>query len=61
MRHRARELLAGQRTAALNGVSPKSASSRAGQQHVYDLKRLAVNGFDEYGLVPDYARAAVVS
>ena len=61
MRHRARELLAGQRTAALNalrGIWPRSASSAQGAQHAYDLKRLAVDGFDEYGevVVPDCVR-----
>src|SRR5271166_210860 len=65
MRHRARELLAGQRTAALNAlrghlaeigvVAPQNA------HHAYDLKRLAADGFDEYGeaLVPDCVRVAL--
>ncbi len=59
MRHRARELLAGQRTAALNALRGHLAEigvvAPQGAQHAYDLKRLAVDGFDEYGevVVPD--------
>jgi hypothetical protein len=52
MRHRARELLAGHRTATLNarrgGIWPRSASSRRRRAARYDLKRLAVDCFDEY-------------
>jgi transposase len=53
MRHRARELLAGQRHGGLNalrwdlaeiGVVPPQ-----GVRHAYDLKRLAGDGFDENG------------
>jgi transposase len=56
MRHRARELLAGQRTAALNGLRGHLAeigvvAPQGARRHAYDLKRLAVAGFDEYGEV----------
>jgi hypothetical protein len=43
---------------------PRSASSRRRpRHHAYDLKRLAVDGFDEYGevLVPDCVRVALRS
>ena len=44
MRHRARELLAGQRTAALNALRGQRAEigivAPQGTQHAYDLKRL---------------------
>src|SRR5271165_2669823 len=65
MRHRARELLAGQRTAALNALRGHLAEigvvAPQGAQHAYDLKRLAVDGFDEYGevVVPDYVCVAL--
>ena len=65
MRHRARELLAGQRTAALNALRGHLAEigviAPQGVQHAYDLKRLAVDGFDEYGevVVPDCVRVAL--
>ncbi|MBV9289027.1 MAG: IS110 family transposase [Hyphomicrobiales bacterium] len=65
MRHRARELLAGQRTAALNALRGHLAEigviAPQGVQHAYDLKRLAVDGFDEYGevVVPDSVRVAL--
>ena len=65
MRHRARELLAGQRTAALNALRGHLAEigvvAPQGAQHAYDLKRLAVDGFDEYGevVVPDCVRVAL--
>src|SRR6478736_8057100 len=65
MRHRVRELLAGQRTAALNALRGHLAEigviAPQGAQHAYDLKRLAVDGFDEYGEVevPDCVRAAL--
>src|SRR5271170_5245217 len=55
MRHRARELLAGQRTAALNALRGHLAEigvvAPQGAQHAYGLKRLAGGGFDEYGEV----------
>ena len=65
MHHRARELLAGQRTAALNALRGHLAEigviAPQGVQHAYDLKRLAVDGFDEYGevVVPDSVRVAL--
>ena len=65
MRHRARELLAGQRTAALNALRGHLAEigvvAPQGAHHAYDLKRLAVDGFDEYGevLLPDCVRVAL--
>ena len=65
MRHRARELLAGQRTAALNALRGHLAEiglvAPQGAQHAYDLKRMAVDGFDENGevVVPDCVRGAL--
>ena len=65
MRHRARELLAGQRTAALNALRGHLAEigvvSPQGAQHAYDLKGLTVDGFDEYGevVVSDCVRVAL--
>jgi transposase len=65
MRHRARELLAGQRTAALNALRGHLAEigliAPQGVQHAYDLKRLAGDGFDENGevVVPDCVRVAL--
>ena len=65
MRHRARELLAGQRTAALNALRGHLAEigvvAPQGAQHAYDLKRLAIDGFDANGqvLVPDCVRVAL--
>src|SRR3984957_17733581 len=65
MRHRARELLAGQRTAALNALRGHLAEigliAAQGAQHAYDLKRLAIDGFDANGqvLVPDCVRVAL--
>jgi transposase len=68
MRHRARELLAGQRTAALNAlrghlaeiglIAPQGAVS-----HAYGLKRVAADGFNENGeiIVPDCVRGALRS
>jgi transposase len=48
MRHRPRELLAGQRMAALNALRGHLAEigvvAPQGAQHAYDLKRLAVDG-----------------
>ncbi len=65
MRHRARELLAGQRTSLLNALRGHMAEigvvAAQGAQHAYDLKRLAVDGFDDNGeiVVPDSVRAAL--
>ena len=65
MRHRARELLAGQRTSALNALRGHLAEigvvAPQGAQHAYDLKRLAADGFDDNGeiVVPDCVRAAL--
>ena len=65
MRHRARELLAGQRTAGLNALRGHLAEigviAPQGVQHAYELKRLAVDGFDEYGevVVADCVRVAL--
>ena len=50
MRHRARELLAGQRTAALNALRGHLAEiglvAPQGAQHAYGLKRMAADGFN---------------
>ncbi len=65
MRHRARELLAGQRTALLNALRGHMAEiglvAPQGAQHAYELKRLAADGFDENGeiVVPDCVRGAL--
>ncbi len=65
MRHRTRELLAGQRTAALNALRGHMAEigvvAAQGAQHAYDLKRLAADGFDDNGeiVIPDCVRAAL--
>ena len=65
MRHRARELLAGQRTSLLNALRGHMAEigvvAPQGAQHAYDLKRLAADGFDENGeiVVPDCVRVAL--
>jgi transposase len=65
MRHRTRELLAGQRTAALNALRGHLAEigvvAPQGAQHAYDLKRLVIDGFDANGqaLVPDCVRVAL--
>ena len=65
MRHRARELLAGQRTSLLNALRGHLAEigvvAPQGAQHAYDLKRLAADGFDENGeiVVPDCVRVAL--
>jgi transposase len=65
MRHRARELLAGQRTSLLNALRGHLAEigvvAPQGAQRAYDLKRLAAGGFDENGevLLPDCARVAL--
>jgi transposase len=65
MRHRARALLAGQRTSLLNALRGHLAEigvvAPQGAQHAYDLKRLAADGFDDDGqiVVPDCVRAAL--
>ena len=65
MRHRARELLAGQRTAALNALRSHLAEigvvAPQGAQHAYGLKRMAADGFNENGeiVVPDCVRGAL--
>src|SRR6202050_3881615 len=67
MRHRARELLAGQRTAALNALRGHLAEigliAPQGAQHAYGLKRMAADGFNENGeiVVPDCVRGALRS
>ena len=67
MRHRARELLAGQRTAALNALRGHLAEigliAAQGAQHAYGLKRMAADGFNENGeiVVPDCVRGALRS
>jgi transposase len=67
MRHRARELLAGQRTAALNALRGHLAEigliAPQGAHHAYGLKRMAVDGFNENGeiVVPDCVRGALRS
>src|SRR5271157_1846864 len=65
MRHRARELLAGQRTSLLNALRGHLAEigvvAAQGVQHAYALKRLAADGFDDNGeiVVPDCVRVAL--
>ena len=65
MRHRAREQLAGQRTAALNALRGHLAEigviAPQGAQHAYDLKRMAADGFDDNGeiVIPDCVRGAL--
>src|ERR1700727_1235878 len=53
MRHRARELLAGQRTAALNALRGHLCEigliAPQGAHHAYGLKRMAADGFNENG------------
>jgi transposase len=67
MRHRARELLAGQRTAALNALRGHLAEigliAPQGTHHAYGLKRMAADGFNENGeiVVPDCVRGALRS
>src|SRR6204780_718857 len=67
MRHRARELLAGQRTAALNALRGHLAEigdfRPQGVQPAYDLKRLVGARFNENGeiVVPDCRRGALPS
>src|SRR5271166_4755212 len=65
MSHRAREQLAGQRTAALNALRGHLAEigviAPQGAQHAYDLKRVAADGFDDNGeiVIPDCVRGAL--
>jgi len=65
MRHRARELMVGQRTAALNALrghlSEIGVVAAQGVQNAYALKEMAVEGFDENGeiVVPDCVRLAL--
>src|ERR1700678_4803790 len=65
MRHRTRELLAGQRTALLNALRGLLAEigliAPQGAHHAYGLKRVAIDGFDANGqvLVPDCVRVAL--
>jgi transposase len=65
MRHRARELLAGNRTRMLNALRGNLAEigvvAAQGAQHAYGLKRLLADGFDDNGevVVPDCVRRAL--
>ena len=65
MRHRARELMVGQRTAALNALrghlSEIGVVAAQGVQNAYALKEMAAEGFDENGeiVVPDCVRLAL--
>jgi len=64
MRHRTRELLAGDRTRMFNALRGHLAEigvvAPQGAQHAYELKRLVANGFDENGeVIPDCVRAAL--
>jgi transposase len=65
MRHRARELLAGDRTRMLNALRGHLAEigvvAAQGAQHAYALKRLVADGFDDNGevVVPDCVRQAL--
>jgi hypothetical protein len=66
MRHRARELLAGQRTGGAQRPARPSGRDRRRRaarrvSHAYGLKRLAADGFDENGeiVVSDCARVAL--
>src|SRR3984957_20049122 len=67
MHHRARELLAGRRTAAVNALRGHLAEigliAPQGAHHAYGLKRMAVDGFNENGeiVVPDCVRGALRS
>ena len=66
MRHRARELMVGQRTAALNALrghlSEIGVVAAQGVQNAYALKRLAYDGVDDDGeiVVPDCVRVALL-
>ena len=65
MRHRTRELLAGNRTRMLNALRGNLAEvgviAAQGAQNAYALKRLVADGFDENGevVVPDCVRQAL--
>jgi transposase len=65
MRHRAREILAGNRTRMLNALRGNLAEigviAAQGAQHAYELKRLVADGCDEIGevVVPDCVRQAL--
>src|SRR6202020_218754 len=65
MRHRTRELLAGQRTALLNALRGHLAEiglvAPQGASHAYGLKRMVADGFNENGeiVVPDCVRGAL--
>jgi transposase len=65
MRHRARELLAGNRVAMLNALRGHLAEigvvAAQGAQHAYGLKRLVADGCDDNGeiVVPDGVRKAL--
>ena len=65
MRHRARELMVGQRTAALNALrahlSEIGVVAAQGVQNAYALREMAAEGFDENGeiVVPDGVRVAL--
>ena len=65
MRHRARELMVGQRTAVLNALrghlSEIGVVAAQGVQNAYALKEMADEGFDENGeiVVPDCVRLAL--
>ena len=65
MRHRARELMVGQRTAALNALrghlSEIGVVAAQGVQNAYALKDMAAEGFDANGeiVVPDCVRLAL--
>jgi transposase len=65
MRHRARDLMVGQRTAALNALRSHLGEigiiAAQGVQNAHALKRLARDGFDDSGevVVPDCVRLAL--
>ncbi len=65
MRHRARELLSGQRTALINALRGHLAEigivAAQGARNAYDLKRMLVDGADEHGeiVVPECVRASL--
>ena len=65
MRHRARELLAGNRTRMLNALRGHLAEigviGAQGAQHAYELKRMAAEGFDANGevVIADCVREAL--
>ncbi len=66
MRHRARELMVGQRTATLNALrghlSEIGVVAAQGVQNAYALKELACDGVDDNGeiVVPDCVRLALL-